>query len=185
MSYTETRLIEKWEFVKGYEGLYTVSNLGRVYSMSRYIHGVKNRWGSSHSKYVHGCIVKIGDNGNGYKTVKLSKDGKMSTHYVHRLAYTSFKGDIPKDLVIDHINNNKEDNSLSNLQVLTQRKNAEKATLKLSSTTPYTGVYKVKGYNRFSARIRVGKERIHLGYFGTPEEANIAYQNKLNSVLCQ
>lgn len=185
MSYTAAQLNEKWEFVKGYEGLYTISNLGRVYGISRYVSGVKNRWGSTHTRYVNGGIVKEGDNGNGYKTVKLSKDGKMKTYYVHRLVYEAFKGNIPNGLVIDHINDNKNDNSLSNLQLLTQRKNAEKATLKLNSTTPYTGVYKVKGYDRFSARIRIGKERIHLGYFSTPEEAHNVYQNKLNSILCQ
>ena len=72
-----------------------------------------------------------------YLQVRLFKDDvgrrnkkdnrKMGTlHYVHRLVYEHFVGDIPSDLTIDHIDGDPQNNSVSNLQLLPARHNVEK-----------------------------------------------------------
>ena len=57
------------------------------------------------------------------------KYGKKSkkNYYIHRFVWECFNGLIPEDKVIDHINNNKENNRLCNLQLITQKENCEKS----------------------------------------------------------
>lgn len=68
-----------------------------------------------------------------YKQVRLfnkelfSKKGEL--HYIHRLVYETFVGDIPADMTIDHIDNNPTNNHVSNLQLMTQTDNRSKYSL--------------------------------------------------------
>lgn len=102
---------EIWKPVVGYEGLYEVSNLGRVKSLPR--HSTK------------GGIMKLyTNNRNGYVYVGLCKENKKYTKRVHVLVAEAFKGyKSGKDLVIDHINCLKTDNRLENLDIVTQKEN--------------------------------------------------------------
>lgn len=56
---------------------------------------------------------------------KWSKNGK--TCFVHHFVWECFNGIIPENKVIDHINNNKQDNRLCNLQLMTQQENCQKS----------------------------------------------------------
>ena len=78
--------MEQWRSVKGYEGLYEVSNLGNVRSVDRAtIH--KDGKQTTHK----GKLLKIGtDSRKGYRIVYLSKDGKKRTVKVHRLVAIAF-----------------------------------------------------------------------------------------------
>lgn len=91
--------------IKGYEGLYSVTEDGQVWSI-----GAK-------------CWLKGEYSKEGYKRVSLSKDGLRKKFFIHRLVWTAFNGDIPKGLVINHLDQNRENNCLSNLEVITQREN--------------------------------------------------------------
>lgn len=66
----------------------------------------------------------------GYRQVRLfNKDVFPSSgqlHYVHRLVYTHFIGDIPKDMTVDHIDNDSFNNDVTNLQLLSLKKNHQK-----------------------------------------------------------
>ncbi len=62
---------------------------------------------------------------SGYTQVSLSKNGKKYHKLLHRLVYDSFIG-IPEGLVVDHIDNNKQNNALSNLEAMTQKDNINK-----------------------------------------------------------
>lgn len=66
----------------------------------------------------------------GYCLVNLYKDGKGKTFKVHRLVVTSFIGPIPRGMVVNHINENKLDNRLSNLEICTQKKNMNHGSCK-------------------------------------------------------
>jgi len=61
-----------------------------------------------------------------YKTIKLvDKNGKRKSYYIHRLVYKSFVGEINENMIIDHINQNKHDNRLDNLRMITQGDNVK------------------------------------------------------------
>lgn len=94
--------------VKGFEGLYAITEDGRVWSYLR------NKWLKP---------SKI----RGYKRISLYKDGKIKTFLIHRLVYEAFKGAIPEGLTVDHIDANSHNNHISNLQLLTHAENARKA----------------------------------------------------------
>ena len=65
---------------------------------------------------------------SGYMRCNVRKyGGKQKIYYVHRFVWECFNGNIPEGKVIDHINNNKEDNRLCNLQLVTQQQNCKKS----------------------------------------------------------
>ena len=73
--------------------------------------------------------IKLTDNHSGYLFVKLTNDKEHKVLYVHRLVYMTFIGSIPKGMQINHINHNKYDNRIENLEILTPSENQEKAIL--------------------------------------------------------
>ena len=99
--------------VRGYEGLYEVDKHGNVYSLDRF-DGRINRKGKK---------LKIDLNSAGYGRVTLSKSGKTKRFLIHRLVYESYYGKIPKNLQVHHIDENKLNNSIDNLMLVTQHEN--------------------------------------------------------------
>lgn len=99
--------MELWRDIKGYEGLYQVSNLGRVRSMLygkvRILKPEKTRWG--------------------YLRVNLYKNGKNIHYSIHKLVWETFNGSVPDDYEINHINEDKTDNRLENLNLLSHCQN--------------------------------------------------------------
>ena len=94
---------EYWRPVVEYEGLYMVSNWGRVKSMN-YNHSGKEK------------ILKPGKDKNGYLKVGLCKNGKVKTFYVHKLVAEAFLLN-PNNLpCINHKDENKQNNSVNNLE---------------------------------------------------------------------
>ena len=91
---------------------YFVSNLGKVYS--------KNGLSSNKLKLMKTRIS------NGER-VKLKGEGNNKHYHIHRLVWETFKGNIPEDMVIDHINCNRLDNNLNNLQLISQSENIKRA----------------------------------------------------------
>ena len=72
-------------------------------------------------------ILKIAENQFGYKFVKLSNYSGKHTLYVHQLMYRTFVGAIPPNMEINHIDHNKQNNSLNNLELVTHEENIHKA----------------------------------------------------------
>lgn len=69
------------------------------------------------------------DNGLGYVCSKLRKNGNRYTVYIHRLMWQTFIGDIPDGYEINHIDHNKKNNKLENLELVTHSENLHKAFL--------------------------------------------------------
>ena len=110
--------IEYWKDIPGYEGRYQVSNLGRVRSLDRLVEH-KN----GHIQRAPGKILKHSIGKTGYHQVTLSKDCIEKPFYVHRLVWLTFKGPIPKEMEVNHIDEDKNNNSLSNLNLLSHKDN--------------------------------------------------------------
>lgn len=102
---------EVWKAIPGYEGLYEVSNQGRVKSLARTVHQVDGRV-RRFKETIKACPIT----GMGYRTVMLYKDNKGSQRHVHRLVLESFVGPCPPGSVACHWDDDRLNNTLSNLR---------------------------------------------------------------------
>lgn len=109
---------EIWKPVVGYEGLYEVSNFGRIKAPLKIV-----RSGRMMRKYQE-RIITPQHNKLGYLCVVLYKDGKGKRYLVHRLVMLAFVPNPENKPHIDHINTIKDDNRLENLRWATAKENA-------------------------------------------------------------
>ena len=164
---------EIWKDVKGYEGCYQVSDLGRVRSLDRI---------SSAGRSLKGRMLKLYNDDKGYLRLMLSLNGKMKTLRVHQLVAEAFLNHKPNGnkIVVDHIDNDKLNNQLNNLQIISNRENTSKDSI--GKTSRYVGVSFNKQSNKFVAQCQHNNKQKHLGYFNTELEASEVYNNFLKSI---
>ena len=115
---------EQWRTIEGFEGYYEISNLGRIRSLDR----VCNTHSSEAGRRIKGQIMTPTDNGNGYLIVHLKQNGKRSSRYIHRLVAEAFLEKRIGCNVVDHIDYNKKNNAVDNLQWCTQRENVQRSS---------------------------------------------------------
>src|SRR3954454_21758741 len=101
--------IETWRPVPGYEGLYEVSDRGRVKSFRR------------------GKLLALVVNKRGYVQCNLYKRGRVKNFLVHRLVSLAFFGKIPVGIQVNHKDCDKENNRLENLELVTAEQNRQHA----------------------------------------------------------
>lgn len=107
--------MEEWKDIKGYEGLYQVSNEGRVKSLERIVIK-KNRYGK-YSQFKHKCkILKPQYDSDGYQIISLCVNGVPKTYKIHRLVAKAFIPNPEDKPEIDHINGVKNENNAENLK---------------------------------------------------------------------
>ena len=75
-------------------------------------------------------ILKFRKTGNNYLTFCLYENNKKRDYYIHRFVYECFKGEIPKGMHTDHCDNDKKNNQISNLQLLSHKENVRKSCCK-------------------------------------------------------
>lgn len=127
--------MEIWKGVPGHEDVYEISNLGKIRSFK------KNRE----------RILKLSKNTNGYLHVGLLKDNKKHCWLLHRLLATIFIPNPENKPFINHIDGNKLNNSMCNLEWCTQKENVNHAWSK--------GINKISEHqkillkNRFSIKV--------------------------------
>jgi hypothetical protein len=169
--------MEIWKEVKGYEGLYEVSNLGRVKSLSRIV--LK----CGKNPFITKEIILKNYIGNGkYLMVRLSNNGKAKTKRIHQLVAISFLNHNPcgHKLVVNHIDFDRLNNKAENLEIITARENGNQKHLK--STSKYTGVSWDNNKKKWSSNIYVNGKTRSLGRFDTEIEASNYYENALISI---
>ncbi len=149
---------EMWATVCGYSGRYQISSFGNVRNAEK-------------EKILSQCNDK-----RGYLVVTFSNNGEAKQYRIHLLVWDYF-GDSKRDgrkLQVDHKDNNKKNNNISNLQLLTARQNTIKS---ISKRKLPTGVCFVSKINKYQAQAyHLGKVR-WLGYFNNKEGAEQSYKN--------
>ena len=145
---------EEWRPVVGYEGLYEVSNMGRVKSLERTV------WDNrGYYKTVHERILKPNKDSNGYLQVPLCKDGKRKNCLVHQLVVTAFCENPMGYTEVNHIDEDKTNNCAKNLEYCSRsynltyngrakkvgKKSAEKRRNDPKMSKPVIGIDRVTG----------------------------------------
>ena len=110
-------MIEEWKWVKGYEGLYKVSNIGRIKSYHKqkdgYIRSIQNR------------------NGDYLRIILCDSNNVRKSAAVHVVVANAFVGQIPAGWQVHHIDGCKQNNIASNLEII-QPKEHRKETKKMN-----------------------------------------------------
>lgn len=152
--------MEIWKEIQNLNGKYLISNYGNVKSL------YTNR------------ILKSGNN-NGYQIVNLHR----KNYYVHRLVAIHFLENIENKNQVNHIDFNKSNNHINNLEWITAKENtlhywANNKTCNKNYSKKYStvndnlrGINFYKRYNKWVYRIYINGKQKSLGYFNTVEEA--------------
>ena len=123
MRYTENLKLEGevWRPIAGFEGRYEVSNFGRVMSYLRQGYDCVPC-----AKYAH--LVRPRRSKNGYLSVQICGGGKQNQHCrsIHRLVAAAFLN-LEDGMVVNHIDGDKTNNHVSNLEVVTYSDNSKHA----------------------------------------------------------
>ena len=159
-------MIEEWKTIIGYENDYLISSFGNVKSI----------------KHNKERLLKKSINTKGYYIISLCKNGKSKSFQIHQLVAINFLNHIPNGLnmVVNHIDLNKKNNNLSNLEIVSNRENSNRKHLKSSSN--YTGVSWDKNKRKWQSQIKINNKNIFLGRFNNELEASNAYQQELNKL---
>lgn len=103
--------MEIWKDIKGYEGLYQISNTGKVKSLTRYINSKSGR-----KLLIKEKIRKTTTTTAGYEYTVLANKGKNKTLLIHRLVAEAFIPNPNNYACVNHIDENKSNNNVSNLE---------------------------------------------------------------------
>jgi hypothetical protein len=154
-------ILELWKDISSYEGLYVISNHGRVKSVK------KNK------------VLKSLYDTKGYLYIGLSKNGKETKFKIHRLVCIHFLEN-PKNLPqVDHIDRIKDNNLVTNLRWANNSINAHNTRSRVGGTSLFRGVSfdKSAGIKKWKAIISIDNQNYHLGRFLTELAAHNAIIN--------
>lgn len=169
---TDTQMPEEiWKPIPEYEGYYEVSDMGRVRSLKRIIFRGNGRR-QSIPEIILNPLMR-----DGRKSYCLRKDGKIRKINAARLVGVAFLG-AGKHQQVNHIDGNKTNDVLSNLECVSPRENINHYHSKRGLLP--TGVLKTKG--GYTAKMTINGEYCYLGFFKTPIEAHEAYLRKVQEL---
>lgn len=143
-----------WVEIPGFEGFYKISSEGVVRNTKT------------------GKTRKLSKNGNGYLKINLSRNGLKKTFLHHRLVAICF---IPREegkKVVNHINGDRSDNRIENLEWVTQRENITHSKKKNQGNSQYVGVCWHKTAKKWQAQLTVNGKPCYIGSYTTEIEAN-------------
>lgn len=147
---------EVWKDIKGFEGRYQVSNMGRVRSL--------DRWSRNKRPFlVKGMILHPSINRNGYFRTSLYDGNRKAKHYeIHRLVAIHFVPGYQKGLVVNHINEIKTDNRAENLEWCTYKYNLNYSDVIAWKRKP---VYQYDMYGNFIKKHKcIHQAELELGF---------------------
>lgn len=170
--------LEIWKDIPDFEGYYQVSNLGNVKSLSRTILGKNDT-----PTLLKEKMLKFSTSTNGYYQVILCKNSDRKIFKVHSLVAICFLNHTPDgthNVVVDHINEIKTDNSIENLRLIGHRENVSRSIK--DSTSTYVGVSWSKNAKKWISQITIEGKTKYLGLFDNEEDANKKYLETLKDL---
>ena len=159
-----------WKWIKGYEGVYMISNRGCVKSFKR---------------YPSGRLLKPRADSGGYLYVGLHKDKKQINKLIHRLVAEAFLWDWDKSKDVDHIDMNRLNNHVNNLRIASQSQNQRNVISLKGSTSKYKNVHWSRRASKWKVQIKVNGKQKHIGYFISGEEAGRAADSAAKTFLSE
>ncbi len=158
--------MEIWKDIPGYENLYQINSVGDIKSLSRNRNKILTKFSTK----------------KGYYMAFLYKDGIRKSISYHQLMAITFLDHerCGMKLVVNHKNGIRTDNSIDNLEIVTNRVNCMNRNI--SKSSKYTGVSMDKRSKKWRAGIRINGIRVELGFFTDEIEASKAYIKAFNEL---
>tara|TARA_R110000796_G_C14258651_1_gene399623 strand:- start:24 stop:521 length:498 start_codon:yes stop_codon:yes gene_type:complete len=124
------------------------------------------RWAVKRQGCSQGSVAGSIDS-KGYRVITVNQ----KPYKAHRLVYLMHKGYLPRTL--DHINNNRSDNRIENLRAVSAGQNQHNRKINSNNKSGYKGVSWYASYSKWKAKIDLENKTVFLGYYNTPEEADV------------
>jgi len=171
--------IEVFKDIPEYIGQYQISDLGRVKSLNRIVFYKTGR-----DTRIKEKILSINTSSK-YYFITLRNNKKPKSHYIHHLVAMVFMNHIPnnKKEEIDHIDNDKKNNSRFNLQIISKQHNTSKD--KTNKTSKYYGVCKRKSTGKYIAYALVNGKQKTIGNFKNELDAHTELMKFYNENISQ
>lgn len=178
---------EEWRDIPKFIGKYKQSTLSRVKSLER----IAIRSNKTGNYKVRECILKQWAWGNGrgdyLLAISLCEGGLTHKIKIHQLMGIVFLNHIPDrthNTIVDHKDNNDKNNILSNLQIITQRKNTSKDKNFETKSSKYTGVCWNKKAEKWQVNMKVikGTKSSHLYQTSNEDLAGLFYQTAVDNL---
>jgi hypothetical protein len=166
---------EIWKPVYGYEKYYEVSNFGNIKSLQRIFTNIIGITCNRKEKILKPQITR-----DGYLCFILKVDKKNISKNIHRIVMESFIG--PKNMQINHIDGNKKNNQLNNLEYCTCRQNVIHFWKDKQRTSKFNGVCFDKNRKKWIASITNNGKGINIGRYLNEYDAlkaRIKYEIKI------
>lgn len=165
-------------WIPGFEGIYSINLCGDVIANERYYID-KNKI-SFHKAAKRLALGRV--DGHGYKYISLRKDGKSKSYRLYQLLARTFIVDNRNTLLqVDHIDQNRINDDLSNLRVVHKEINSNNRKCDQRSSTKIRGVTWSKPHGKWKVYVNENKKLKYLGLFSSKEEAlqmRECFQNK-------
>ncbi len=156
--------METWKIIEGFEN-YSVSDLGNVRNNKT------------------GRIMKTRFNHEGYIIIDIRVNKQRYTKRVHILMAIAFITNHDGKSCVDHIDNDKSNNKISNLRWETYSQNSQNKSMMSNNTSGVKGVEWHKALHKWRSRISIDGISVHLGYFISIEDAKQVRITKANQVF--
>jgi len=122
-------------------------------------------------------ILKKNIDTDGYYQIGICKNNIQKTFKIHRLIAIHFIPNPENKPVIDHIDNNKLNNSIENLRWCSHQDNMRNTIKRKNTLSIYKGVSFYKSVKKWQSYIMINKKQIHIGQFTDEKDAGRAYNN--------